>query len=100
MAKVMMDVKEVAEYLGFSPVKIYRMARARKIPVLRIERQWRFRKENIDRWLEEKSTLTEGNNFKKRFDLLRERTRRKAEDVGFTLSDVQRLIDEVRRESA
>ncbi|MBC7189032.1 helix-turn-helix domain-containing protein, partial [Candidatus Aerophobetes bacterium] len=31
---------------------IYKMAQKRKIPALKAGKKWRFRKEDIDRWLE------------------------------------------------
>ncbi len=51
MTKDIMDVKEVAEYLGFSPTKIYRMLTAGSIPNVRVGGQYRFPKAVIDEWL-------------------------------------------------
>ena len=47
-----MTVHDVAEYLRLSEATIYQMARAGRIPVLRMGRTWRFKKENIDAWLD------------------------------------------------
>jgi excisionase family DNA binding protein len=55
MAKRIMDVGEVARYLGFSTKKIYRLAEDRKIPASRVGRQYRFVKKVIDEWLKDMS---------------------------------------------
>lgn len=50
----LMTVKEVAEYLQLDEHTIYRMARKGEIPAYKIAGQWRFKKELIESWLEEK----------------------------------------------
>jgi len=47
-----MTVHDVAHYLRLSEATIYQMARAGRIPVLRMGRTWRFKRENIDAWLD------------------------------------------------
>jgi excisionase family DNA binding protein len=47
-----MTVRDVADYLRLSEATIYQMARQGRIPVLRMGRTWRFKKEFIDDWLE------------------------------------------------
>ncbi len=51
MTKDIMDVKEVAAYLGFSPTKIYRMLTSGEIPNVKVGGQYRFPKQVIDDWL-------------------------------------------------
>lgn len=48
----LLTVKDVAEYLQMSKEKIYKLAQQGKIPVSRIENQWRFRFDKINTWLE------------------------------------------------
>ena len=48
----LLTVKDVAEYLQMSKEKVYKLAQQGKIPVSRIENQWRFRLEKINVWLE------------------------------------------------
>ena len=48
--KYIMTVQEVAQYLRLSRAKVYRLAKAGKIPAMRIGRSWRFRKDMIDDW--------------------------------------------------
>jgi len=55
MKRTVMSVDEVASYLGFSTKKIYRLAEGRKIPTIRVGRQYRFVKKIIDEWLKEMS---------------------------------------------
>jgi len=47
----LMTVKEVSEYLRVSRASVYRMVKEGKIPVSRIGKHLRFRKEVIDEWL-------------------------------------------------
>lgn len=51
--KEVMDIRELAGYLGIGKSKIYGLIRQRKIPASRIGRQYRFSKEVIDSWLRE-----------------------------------------------
>jgi len=48
----LLTVRDVAEYLQMSKEKIYKLAQQGKIPVSRIENQWRFRREKLNAWLE------------------------------------------------
>ncbi len=47
----LMTLEEVAEYLRLSVHTIYKMAQRGKIPALKAGKKWRFRKEDIDKWL-------------------------------------------------
>jgi excisionase family DNA binding protein len=48
----LMILEEVAEYLRLSKDTIYRMAHTAKIPASKVGNQWRFRKEDLDQWIE------------------------------------------------
>src|SRR6266540_1917126 len=43
---------EVLEYLHVNLRTVYRLIKAGKIPAVRVGRQWRFRKRDIDAWLD------------------------------------------------
>jgi len=43
---------EVLGYLNTTPRTIYRLIRAGELPAIRIGRQWRFRRSDLDAWLE------------------------------------------------
>ena len=53
---VIMTVKDVAEYLRMSEAKVYKLAREGLLPVMRIGKAWRFRKDLLDAWVEQCST--------------------------------------------
>ena len=46
-----LTVHEVAEYLRMSEAKVYRLAKEGRLPVVRIGKAWRFRKDLLDDWL-------------------------------------------------
>jgi len=48
----LLTVKDVAEYLQVSKEKVYKLAQVGKIPVIKIENQWRFKRDRLDLWLE------------------------------------------------
>jgi excisionase family DNA binding protein len=47
-----LTTEEVLEYLQVNLRTVYRLIKAGKIPAVRVGRQWRFRKHDIDAWLE------------------------------------------------
>jgi excisionase family DNA binding protein len=47
-----LTTEEVLEYLNVNLRTIYRLIKAGKIPAVRVGRQWRFRRRDIDAWLE------------------------------------------------
>jgi excisionase family DNA binding protein len=49
---VFLTTEEVLEYLHVNLRTVYRLIKAGKIPAVRVGRQWRFRKRDIDNWLE------------------------------------------------
>jgi len=52
MDDVFLTTQEVLEYLQVNLRTVYRLIKAGKIPAVRVGRQWRFRKADIDLWLE------------------------------------------------
>jgi excisionase family DNA binding protein len=47
-----LTTEEVLDYLQVNLRTVYRLIKAGKIPAVRVGRQWRFRKTDIDAWLE------------------------------------------------
>jgi excisionase family DNA binding protein len=47
-----LTTEEVLEYLQVNLRTVYRLIKAGKIPAVRVGRQWRFRKTDIDAWLD------------------------------------------------
>ncbi len=52
---------EVLEYLQVNLRTVYRLIKAGKIPAVRVGRQWRFRKGDLDAWLESQQARTAGS---------------------------------------
>ena len=55
---VFLTTEEVLEYLQVNLRTVYRLIKAGKIPAVRVGRQWRFRKGDIDAWLESQRPRT------------------------------------------
>jgi excisionase family DNA binding protein len=52
-----MTIGETAQYLRISPSSLYKLAQAGRIPCQKVGRHWRFRKEALNRWLEQAGTM-------------------------------------------
>ena len=52
----LMQVRDVARYLGINEKKVYFLAKAGKIPSTRVTGKWTFPKKLIDRWIEESAS--------------------------------------------
>jgi excisionase family DNA binding protein len=52
MEESFLTTEEVLDYLQVNLRTVYRLIKAGKIPAVRVGRQWRFRKRDIDAWLE------------------------------------------------
>jgi len=50
-----MTLEETAKYLKIGNSTLYKMTREGKIPAVKIANQWRFRKEDINKWLVRKT---------------------------------------------
>jgi excisionase family DNA binding protein len=55
-----LTTEEVLEYLQVNLRTVYRLIKAGKIPAVRVGRQWRFRKRDIDAWLDSQRTQSGG----------------------------------------
>jgi excisionase family DNA binding protein len=54
---VFLSAEDVVALLQVNLRTIYRMIKARRIPAVRVGRQWRFRKRDIESWLEGQRTM-------------------------------------------
>ena len=61
-----LTVEEVAEYLRLQPQTIYKWAQEKRIPAVKLGKEWRFRKSVLDRWLDDRMLSPESG-----FDHLR-----------------------------
>ena len=49
-----LTLEQIAEHLQMSTSSIYKLAQAGKIPAYKVGRQWRFKKEEIYKWIKDK----------------------------------------------
>jgi excisionase family DNA binding protein len=112
--EVFLTTEEVLEYLHVNLRTVYRLIKAGKIPAVRVGRQWRFRKRDIDGWLDTQRPRADGtpasaatpSNARKRVlvvddeesirDLL-SKTLALAEYEVETASDATAALDRMRR---
>jgi nitrogen PTS system EIIA component len=47
-----LTIEEVAAYLRLTPQTIYRWAQEKRIPAVKLGKEWRFRRSIIDDWLD------------------------------------------------
>ncbi len=55
-----MIIDELARYLKVSKSTLYKLAQAGKVPGQKVGKHWRFRKEIIDRWLDDGENASQG----------------------------------------
>jgi excisionase family DNA binding protein len=51
----LMTIEELAHYLKVTRRTIYEWLKQNKIPAIKLVGQWRFKKDKIDAWLEDRS---------------------------------------------
>ncbi|HBO34021.1 MAG TPA: DNA-binding protein [Anaerolineaceae bacterium] len=59
---LVMTIEEASKYLRIPLSSLYKLAQDGKIPCQKVGRHWRFRKETIDRWLDERSVISNKSN--------------------------------------
>lgn len=87
-----MTAKQLADYLQVNELTIYKRVRLGEIPVVKVGRVLRFKKDLIDKWLEVESGWDE------EFETLLRRSQRFGKEAGITEQKVQQAIEEVRQE--
>jgi excisionase family DNA binding protein len=56
-----LDIDSLARYLRIPKSTLYQLVRAGRIPCHKVGRQWRFRKDAIDEWLDRPEALDSGS---------------------------------------
>lgn len=56
MADEIMTLKEVADYLKLAEKTAYRLASEGKLPGFKVGGSWRFKREDIERWITQKKS--------------------------------------------
>ncbi len=54
----LMTIEDLADYLKVTRRTIYEWLKGNKIPAIKLVGQWRFKKDRIDAWLDNRSTLS------------------------------------------
>jgi len=57
-----LTLEEVAIYLRLKPQTIYKWAQEKRIPAVKLGKEWRFRRSILDRWLDDQM-LGEDSGF-------------------------------------
>ena len=57
--KEVMTVREASQYLGISPDTLYKYLSEKSIPAFKLGNRWRFKKDLLDRWMDNKSERTQ-----------------------------------------
>ncbi|MBN2374353.1 helix-turn-helix domain-containing protein [bacterium] len=65
MTQEILTLQELAELLKLSDRTIYNYAQRGLIPGIKIGAAWRFRKDDVEKWLEDKRRITDESTSKK-----------------------------------
>ncbi len=57
-----MTIEEVSTYLRVPVSSLYKLAQQGKIPASKVGRHWRFRREFIDRWIDDQAQGVKSDN--------------------------------------
>ena len=87
-----MTVRQLADYLQLNELTIYKRVRLGEIPVVKMGRALRFKKNIIDKWLEIES------GWDQEFETLLRRTQAFGKKAGITEQKIQQAIEEVGKD--
>jgi len=60
--QVSLTIRQVAAYLQVADRTVYKLAWAGELPGFKVGNTWRFKKEDIDRWIETKKRLARSSS--------------------------------------
>ena len=61
MTDPILTLPEVAVLLRVAEKTVYTMAQSGQIPAFKVRGQWRFKHEDIERWIDEQKAAVKGN---------------------------------------
>lgn len=64
MEDPILTLPEVAVLLKVAEKTVYTMAQTGQIPAFKVRGQWRFKHDDIDRWIDEQKAVVKGNAAK------------------------------------
>lgn len=85
-----MTTRQLADYLQLNELTIYKRVQLGEIPVVKVGRVLRFKKNIIDKWLEIES------GWDQEFENLLMRSQRFAKQAKITEKDIQEAIEDIR----
>ncbi len=68
MPEDILTIREVADYLKVTERTLYRLAQDGKLPAFKVGNSWRFRREDLKRWISEQSRGAGTNRGDDRLD--------------------------------
>ncbi len=84
-----LTIEEVARYLKMKPQTIYKWAQEGQIPGAKIGKEWRFRKQMLDEWIDSAIVLSNGG-----FDLLLQSSLMEIRQSKMTESEMDQVLKE------
>ena len=60
MSEEILTLQEVANYLKVDEKTVYRMVKSKQLPAFKVRNQWRFKKEDMDKWIESNNISANG----------------------------------------
>ena len=64
MTDPILTLPEVAVLLKVAEKTVYTMAQTGQIPAFKVRGQWRFKRDDIERWIDEQKAVVKGNAAK------------------------------------
>jgi excisionase family DNA binding protein len=58
-----LTLKEVADLLRVAEKTVYTMAQRKDLPAFKVRGQWRFRRDDIDRWIDQQTQQSDRGKF-------------------------------------
>lgn len=76
MPDEILTLPEVAQLLKVAEKTVYTMAQKSQLPAFKVRGQWRFKRVDIDRWIEQQKALSRDDGAKEYGQLVRSKRRR------------------------
>ena len=57
-----LTLKEVAQLLKVAEKTVYTMSQAQELPAFKVRGQWRFRRDDINRWIDDQAKKAAGRS--------------------------------------
>lgn len=59
-----LTLKQIAQLLKVAEKTVYTMAQNNELPAFKVRGQWRFRREDIDRWIDQQTEKAAGGRLR------------------------------------